>query len=119
MHAWSHDSYQTAQNNDSLPSLVNCCGWTFYFDRLARPHFWPSMPHVTTFTQPTAPCHGFLSATGNTLTQSIFEYRRPEKEGRERHPSASATKRFGGGLKKNENVTAEAQIGQKHVFFFR
>ena len=32
-------------------------------------------------------------APGNALTQSIFEHRRPEKEGRERHPSASAVKR--------------------------
>ena len=112
MHAWSHDSYQTAQNNDSLPSLVNCCGWTFYFDRLARPHFWPSMPHVTTFTQPTAPCHGFLSATGNTLTQSIFEYRRPEKEGRERHGSASAGKH----VKKKSTQKSSKTSPEKAVF---
>ena len=44
-------------------------------------------------------------APGNALTQSIFEHRRPEKEGRERHPSASAVKRVKKIETKNENVT--------------
>ena len=44
-------------------------------------------------------------APGNALTQSIFEHRRPEKEGRERHPSASAVNRVKKIETKNENVT--------------
>jgi len=70
-----------------------------------RFHAWVDRSRSHGFMRPCLDFHYRMGLRVDVLSQSIFEYRRPEKRSTKRHSSATAVKHVKKIETKNENVT--------------